>query len=486
MPSAAVTRPFAVCAALALLAGCGGSGDSGGDGSGKSGRDASASRAPDVVPTESRPPAPGRGSGDPDDINGDGHRDLLMEVSGPDPGSRGGGASHVAVVFGTKRGPDPTVRSVYSSRELGLPAVEPPGTGAVLPETTADLDDDGFPDFIGVGGEEVPEEERGPTGSAQRRVEYVTWGGPNGPRRNAAATRLRLPAQDAAEGYEETVRGDFDGDGRHDLAGLRADGAAVVLLFGPFTREGAAARTERRTLAQAGPTSYGSLHADELPTTGKPRPTGVFVHYGNDGEQSAGEYFAARPGGGLAATSRTVRKGNGHAFGDFDGDGTRDLAVGDDGGRNDEPGASKESADVHGSYAVYPGGDGAVRTYLPPEGAREGSYTAVDPDGDGRDALLRGDPRTPALIEGDRRIGELVRRPPARVDGTRIPATNGSKQVHAAADFDGDGKDEVVLSWTSTRLYGAYGATPTHWWVTDGVSATDDAAFSSRKFARRG
>ncbi|XLQ72433.1 hypothetical protein ABDJ25_32590 [Streptomyces actinocidus] len=129
MPSAAVTRPFAVCAALALLAGCGGSGDSGGDGSGKSGRDASASRAPDVVPTESRPPAPGRGSGDPDDINGDGHRDLLMEVSGPDPGSRGGGASHVAVVFGTKRGPDPTVRSVYSSRELGLPAVEPPGPG---------------------------------------------------------------------------------------------------------------------------------------------------------------------------------------------------------------------------------------------------------------------------------------------------------------------------------------------------------------------
>ncbi|MFH9072545.1 hypothetical protein [Streptomyces alboflavus] len=485
MPSAAVTRPFAVCAALALLAGCG-SGASDGDGSGKSGRGASASRAPDVVPTESRPPAPGRGSGDPDDINGDGRRDLLMKVSGPDPAKNGGGPSHLAVVFGTERGPDPTIRSVYSSRELGLPAVEPPATGAVLPETTADLDDDGFPDFLSTGGEEIPEAERGPTGSSQRRVQYVTWGGADGPRRDAKATRLRLPAQDAAEGYAETVRGDFDGDGRHDLAGLRADGTAVALLFGPFTRGGAAARTERRALAEAGPTSYGTLHADELPATGKPRTTGVFVHYGNDGEQSAGEYFAARPGGGLPATGRTVRKGNGHAFGDFDGDGTRDLAVGDDGGRNNEPGASKEDADVHGSYAVYPGDNGTVRTYLPPEGARQGSYTAVDPDGDGRDTLLRGTPRDPVLIDGDRRVGQLVRRPPARVDDTRIPAGSGTHQVHTAADFDGDAKDEVVLSWTSTRLTAVYSTEPTHWWVTDGVSAKDDAAFSSRRFARRG
>ncbi|WJV45593.1 hypothetical protein [Streptomyces flavofungini] len=485
MPPRTVTRLFAVCAALALLAGCG-SGGSDSDGSGESGRDASASRAPDVVPTESRPPVPGRGSGDPDDINGDGHRDLLMKVSGPDPRSRGGGASHIAVVFGTGRGLDPTVRSVFSSRRLGLPAVQAPGTGVVLPETTADLDDDGFPDFLSRGGEEIPEAERGPTGSSHRRIEYVTWGGPDGPRPTATATRLRLPAQDAAEGYGAIVRGDFDGDGRHDLAGLRQDGTAVVLLFGPFTRAGAAARTERRPLSEDGPASYGRLHADELPATGKPRTTGLFVHYGNDGEQSAGAYFAARPGGGLAATARSVRKGNGHAFGDFDGDGTRDLAVGDDGGRNNEPGASKEDADVHGSYAVYPGGDGAVRTHLPPEGARQGSYTAVDPDGDGRDALLRGTPRNPVLIDGDRRVGRLVRRPPARVDGTRIPVGSGTHQVHTAADFDGDGKDEVVLSWTSTRLTAVNGSEPTHWWITDGVGAKDDAAFSSRRFARRG
>ncbi|MFD9887448.1 hypothetical protein ACFWZT_38960 [Streptomyces alboflavus] len=485
MPSAAVTRPFAVCAALALLAGCG-SGGSDGDGSGRSGRGASASRAPDVVPTESRPPAPGRGSGDPDDINGDGHRDLLLPAAGPDPRKTGGAPSHLAVVFGTGRGLDPTIRSVYSPRELGLPDVESPATGALLPQTTVDLDDDGFPDFLSRGSEAVPEEERVRNGSVLRGIEYVTWGGPGGPRRTGAATRLPLPAPDAVEGYEETVRGDFDGDGRHDLAGLRADGTAVVLLFGPFTRAGAAARTERLPLSRAGATSYGKLYADELPTGGKPRTTGLFLHYGNDGEQSAGEYFAARPGGGLATTSRLVRKGNGHAFGDFDGDGTRDLAVGDDGERNDEPNASKESADVHGSYAVYPGGDGAVRTYLPPEGARMGAYTAVDPDGDGRDTLLRDAPRNPVLIDGDRRLGHLVRRPPARVDGTRIPASSGTQQVHAAADFDGDGKDEVVLSWTSTRLHDAYGTAPTHWWVTDGVSGKDDAAFSSRRFARRG
>ncbi|GHC55044.1 hypothetical protein [Streptomyces flavofungini] len=482
MPARTVTRPFAVCAALALLAGCGGSGA---DGSGTSGGNASAARAPDVVPTKSRPPKPGRGSADPDDINGDGHRDLLMKAAVPSPGQQGGPPPAVAVVFGSARGLDPTTRTVYTSRELGLPAAEPPSTEAPLPDTTADLDDDGFPDFVTRGGEDVPAQERGPSGLAQRGVEYVTWGGPAGPRRAGAATRLRLPAQDAAEGYSGTVRGDFDGDGRHDLAGLRADGTSVALLFGPFSRAGAAARTERRPLADAGPASYGTLSADEPPAAGKPRTTGVYVHYGNDGEQSAGEYFAARSDGGLAATSRTVRKGNGHAFGDFDGDGTRDLAVGDDGERNDEPGASKESADVHGSYAVYPGGDGTVRTYRVPRIARLGSYTAVDPDGDGRDALLRDHPRTPVLIDRDRRTGRLVRKPPARVDGMRVPAASGWKQVHAAADFDSDGKDEVVLSWTWTKLQGTYGSTPTHWWLTDGVSARDDAVFSSRKFAPR-
>ncbi|QDQ14213.1 FG-GAP repeat domain-containing protein [Streptomyces spectabilis] len=482
-------RAVSVLAALALVAGCGGSDGSGSGGSRDGGGERSgASRAPDVVPTESRAPDPGRGSGDPDDINGDGHPDLLMQVPVAWPASHGG-VPRIAVVFGSPRGPDPTTRTLYTTDELGVPDPSAVGNTPPYPGMTADLDDDGFADFVTRTGEEVPERERRTGAPGNRVVEYVNWGGHTGPRRGAAPTRLRLPAPDAAAGFDDVVRGDFDGDGRHDLAGLRtsdtglrSDEEAVVLLFGPFTRTGAAARTERRILPQPPYASYSGIRADDIAPSGKPRTTGLFVHYGNDGEQSAGRYFAARPGGGLAAAGRPVREGNGYAFGDFDGDGTRDLAVGDDGGRNDEPGADSEEPDVDNSYAVYPGDGGRVRTYRPREGTG-GSYTAVDHDGDGRDALLLGGREGPALYEGDRPVGHLVRRPPARVDGRRVPAGSGWLRVHFAADFDGDGKDEVVLSWTSTKLSDTYGSVPTHWWITHGVGPKDAAVFSTRKFA---
>ncbi|QCX79684.1 hypothetical protein C9F11_30465 [Streptomyces sp. YIM 121038] len=468
-------RAVSVLAALALVAGCGGgSGGSGGSGSRDGeGERSGSSRTPDVVPAESRAPAPGRGSGDPDDINGDGRPDLLMQVPVAWPASHGA-VPQIAVVFGSPRGPDPTTRTLYTTEDLGVPDPSAVGNTPPYPGTTADLDDDGFADFVTRTGEEAP--------AGNRVVEYVNWGGPTGPRRGAAPTRLRLPAPDATAGFAATVRGDFDGDGRHDLAGLRADGTSVVLLFGPFTRAGAAARTERRTLPRPRYTSYSSLRADDIAPSGKPRTTGLYAHYGNDGEQSAGQYFAARPSGGLAATSRPVRAGNGYAFGDFDGDGARDLAVGDDGGRNDEPDAGAEAPDVAGSYAVYPGGGGPVRTYRPAERVA-GAYTAVDHDGDGRDALLFGGRRGPVLYEGDRRVARLLRTPPARVDGKRIPAGSGQWLVHSAADLDGGGADEVVLSWHSPKLYDTYGSVPTHWWITDGAGPKDDAVFSTRRFA---
>ncbi|MFI8930257.1 FG-GAP repeat domain-containing protein [Streptomyces sp. NPDC053474] len=469
-------RAVSVLAALALVAGCGGGSDGSRSDGSRDGERGGSSRAPDVVPTESRAPAPGKGSGDPDDVNGDGHPDLLMTVPVAWPASHGG-VPQVAVVFGSPRGPDPTTRTLYTAEDLAVPDPSPVGNTPPYPGTTADLDGDGFADFVTRTG-----------ASGNRVVEYVNWGGPQGPRRGAAPTRIQVPAPDAADGFDDVVRGDFDGDGHHDLAGLqvgdsglKSERMAVALLFGPFSRTGVAARTEQRTLPRPPYASYSGLRADDIAPSGEPRTTGLYVHYSNDGEQSAGQYFAARPGGGLATTSRPVREGNGYAFGDFDGDGTRDLAVGDDGGRNDEPGAGAEAADVSGSYSVYPGDGGPVRTYRVP--GTDGTYTAVDHDGDGRDALLFGSRRGPVLYEGGRRVGVLVRRPPARVDGKRIPAGAGGQRVHGVVDFDGDGKDEVVLSWAFSKLYDTYGSVPTHWWVTRGVGPKDAVVFSTRKFA---
>ncbi|WP_151483247.1 FG-GAP repeat domain-containing protein [Streptomyces albicerus] len=466
-----------VCVVLAPLTGCGG----GGDGTGRKPSPSSPSAGAPSAPAESRAPAPGKGSKDPDDINGDGYRDLVVRVP------VGGGANEardderVGVVYGSAKGLDPSTRTVHGRRDLGLP--DPPeGSGAgdgVAAETvvSADLDGDGFPDFVTtVAGETVEDGQV----SAARTVPYVTWGGPGGPAAGAGATPVRLPQSASKLGLESVVRGDFDGDGHHDLAGLAYNQSSMVVLYGPFTRAGAPARTDTGL-----PWSDGSLVVDDIDPSGKPRATSLLLHETSDGEQSGNILYPARRGSGPSADGRRLRLGNAHAFGDFDGDGQRDVAVGDDRGRNDEPGYETEAPDVDGSLAVYPGSGGAPVTHrLPevPEGAGTdygpGGFVAADPDGDGRDGILVATYEGATLIDGDKRT-------PVRRSAPKGPAKWRHARPAGAADFDRDGKDELILHWAAGTLFGLYGQDPTHWWITDGTTSRDEASFTTTGFAPR-
>jgi hypothetical protein len=416
---------------------------------------------------------PGKGSKDPDDINGDGFRDLMVPVPG---------GERVAVLYGSAKGLDPSTRTVYDRGDLGLP--EPPEEVAAsnprAPDTVADLNGDGFPDFVTtVMGERVTD--RGITEASTAL--YVTWGGPagpGGPTARAGATPVRLPESTSKLGLQSVVRGDFDGDGHHDLAGIAKNGSSLVVLYGPFTRSGVPARTDAGLSLPEG-----DLVVDAIDPSGKPRATSLLLHEISDGEQSGNILYSARRGNGLSANGRKLRAGNAHAFGDFDGDGLRDVAVGDDGGHNNEPGADTTSSDVVGSLDVYPGSGGApVKYRLPevPEGAGTdygpGGYVAADPDGDGRDGVLVATYEGATLIDGDKRtpIQRTVQKGPAKWRHTR-PA--------GAADLDGDGKDELILNWASGSLFGLYGEDPTHWWITDGTTSRDKASFAATGLAPR-
>ncbi|GAA2404312.1 VCBS repeat-containing protein [Streptomyces glaucosporus] len=469
----ALAALLATAAAGALLAGCGRNGaDGAGDGGGAPTAHAT---GPFLSPGPSRPVPRGEGSEDPDDVNGDGHRDLLLPVFS----GRDGAHRRVVVVYGSAKGPDPATRTVHGRRDLGLPAPVPYGgegdpdhldAGAVL---SADLDGDGFPELVSSVDRRPP---GGADDYATEPTVWVSWGGPRGPRHGAPATRI-----EAADGLEGTVRGDFDGDGHHDLAALRRDHPQVVLLYGPFTRAGVPARTG------ALPGVRGRLAADAIDPTGKPRATALLVHDGDDGEQTAATLHPARPGSGPAREGVRLRRGNAVAFGDFDGDGTRDVAIGDDGSRNDEPGHETEAPEVDGSLAIHPGDGGAPRTYRIPRSGNpygSGGYLAADPDGDGRDALVVGTDDGALLIDpgaggdGGRRT-EVSRTAPARTDGRKVAGDARAARPYGAGDFDGDGRDELVLGWGASRLFDLYGELPTHWWIADGASARDLVAFST-------
>lgn len=459
MKSRVALSAFAV-SVLASITGCGGGGS-----------------GPEVpvpsAPTESRAPTPGKGSKDPDDINGDGYRDFMV----PLPGGKLPDGGQFAVLYGSAKGLAPSTRTLYNSRDL------PGAPKAVIDLDVADLDSDGFPDFVTtVRDKHVPNN----GADDHRTAPYVAWGGPDGPKAGGKPTPVRLPQSASKLGLTGVVRGDFDGDGHHDLAAhtrteLSLDKSPLVVLYGPFTRSGVPARTDTSLSLP----EEGDLVVDDIDPSGKPRATSLLLHDISDGEQSDNSLYPARRGTGLSPNGKRLRAGNAHAFGDFDGDGLRDVAVGDDGSRNDEPGAETEAPDVDGSLDVYPGSGGKpVKYQLPevPEGANTGygpgGFVTADPDGDGRDGILVATYEGATLIDGDKRtsVQRNVRKAPADSPRAR-PA--------GAADFDGDGKHELIFNWASDGLFGTYGEDPTHWWITDGTTARDKAAFAATGLAPR-
>ncbi|MET7906327.1 VCBS repeat-containing protein [Streptomyces sp. NPDC005355] len=499
------TRAAACAAAVALLlTACGPDGD-GPKGSHHGGKTAAGAVR---TPTATAPVPHGKGSRLPDDLNGDGYPDLQLPVAS----GKVGLPSRIAFVHGSADGLDPATRTVLGHKALGLPSDDVTVAGATE-VATADLDGDGYADVTTTAGERLGKRETARVHATVRTVPYVSWGGPGGPRQTRSAARVQLTGpEDGVDPQRPTV-GDFNGDGHHDLALVRADRHSLLLLYGPFNRAGKAARTvpydsplhEKRG-------EIGDLVADRIDGH---RATDLVVHTLNDDEQSSSTLLTATRHG-LSSTGRRLREGNAITFGDFDGDGRRDVAVGDSGTRNTEPGDETEKPDIGKTVSVYTKG-AAHRTGSFPYRFKipkmSGALAAADTDGDGTDELAvslgRGgvelltlrsgsSPRSKSSstssssssssfsegLGGIARRHTLTRAVPARVDGKTVRKGGRAARLYGVADFDHDGKDEVVLAWGRGLAFSRYGERPERWWITDG--AADETAFTSKPFAADG
>ncbi|MFB7269701.1 FG-GAP-like repeat-containing protein [Streptomyces sp. NPDC056244] len=252
-----VVSVVSVCTAV-LLAGCTAAPEPAGA---KNGDTAPLAGKGDAV---RRPVPQGRGSGLPDDFNGDGHRDLVLNdlvkaagdsygddagigivygTGGGSPGGSEAGASGAggpasgsgSGTAGTGRGSgaalDPAVRQILGPRTHGA------RVGGTLPAAfdamaACDLDKDGFGDLViatdppydGTGMPPVPLQ--------------LLFGGPSGLTGRAVVLRIPGKARFGNEWPDHPVCGDFDGDGSVDLA-VTASAGRVSFLRGPFSRAGA-------------------------------------------------------------------------------------------------------------------------------------------------------------------------------------------------------------------------------------------------------
>lgn len=480
MPS----RRLALLPCVLLLSACGG-----GPGAESAG-EPDAGEPEQVREYEARPVPEGEGSAVPDDVNGDGFPDLLFTTR-YDPDSEAGLLSQrLMTVHGSPEGPDPATRTVWSPYTV-LPVTFPGTGGEDTRPGTADLDGDGFADIpVLVHADDELGFGMAVSGLGPRAI---VWGGPSGPDPDTPPTPITLLT---GEGWQDTftalASGDFDGDGAPDLAVAKAsangEASRLMVMYGPFDRDGAPARSAQRTVnAQVG----GLVAEPPTPDGGTSR---LLFQHGNDGGQSENTLLLTGPGDPARWESVELISGSLAAFGDLDGDGETDLVLGDSGGRNNEPGFETEPPEVDQRVNVYPGPLTAeaadpLSADLSSDGSSPGygagrAMAMCDLDGDGTDVLAVS--RDGHGVDLLRHTGDgigvdgaepLVRRGPEDGPLAAGDAAGRVAGLFSCADYDADGADELALAH---HLEGT-GDTPVRWWIT-GDGGEDEASFDSAAF----
>ncbi|MEV4068984.1 FG-GAP repeat domain-containing protein [Nonomuraea fuscirosea] len=367
-----------------------------------------------VTPAASSPPRTRcSGKAEPGDLNGDGYADLAFIWTGPTGDDLE--QDQLVVVNGSMRGLEPATAHIAGRWSMSAETVP----------QLADLDGDGCADII------VPDSSL-----------LIYWGG--------RGTPTFMPYG------RSSGLADLDGDDATDLMAAESRGddpraRVFAFLHGPFTRSGEPARKTSRPVPEGD--WPGALITD-------PHGPEAVLYGPDDGGQA--DAALLKDGG-----FRKVARGGAAVFGDFDGDGRRDVAIGDSGARDDEPGMQTEDQSVESITRVFYGGDREPQVL---NGIR-GSLAAGDLNGDGLDDLVSGEVAGASVVitgkaevlfgspRGLHRTGVSVTHhgPTRSLTGKRLKEWRlGSVKTWAVADYDGDGRDELLRVWRGGQDYARF------------------------------
>ena len=160
-----------------------------------------------------------------DDFNGDGFRDDAAFSHGPDSSSKGGG---VQVTFGTADGPGTRTQFIDQSSP-GVPGTDETDDDFGTVRTAADFNRDGYGDLA----VSAPHEDNG--SHKDEGAVTILWGS-----RNGLSGGTAVPNKGSRGSYDDMgddlATGDFNGDGRQDLAVV--DDGRTYVYRGPIDRSG--------------------------------------------------------------------------------------------------------------------------------------------------------------------------------------------------------------------------------------------------------
>ncbi|MFH9061471.1 FG-GAP repeat domain-containing protein [Streptomyces coeruleorubidus] len=279
------------------------------------------------------------------DFNGDGYGDVAFAAPYAKVDGKGM-AGYVAVVYGGATGLDPAKRTVVSQNTAGVP-------GAAEAEDTfgdalafADLNGDGYTDLaVGSSGEDVGTDTDG--GSVT-----VLWGSASGLKNG---TSVKDPAVSGHDHWGRLLTaGDFDGDGKKDLA-VGTGSSHAYVIRGGFTTTGTTGAAKRVNTPE---TAY-SVDAMKAGDTNADGRSDLVLTYrvrldsSESGSWSKGVAYLGSPTGPDTSVPRPLNGGTSLALGDIDGDGYDEIALGNVFTKDDD-----HSGSLGGQVVVIRGSEG--------------------------------------------------------------------------------------------------------------------------------
>ncbi|MEV6698328.1 FG-GAP repeat protein [Streptomyces sp. NPDC051453] len=271
------------------------------------------------------------------DFNGDGIGDIA-EAAGNATVSTRSGAGQIVVLYGTTGGINATTpRQTLSQNSTGVPGTAETNDGFGWTSAYGDFNHDGYDDLaVGAAKEDVDGDTDGGTVA-------VLWGSASGLK---AGVTIKDPAVSSHDKWGKSLAaGDFDGDGKDDLA-IGSTASTIYVYKGGITSTGTSGGryTVKPPLQSGG--SAGPIMLTAGDVNGDHRTDLVVDGF----EQSATgwnmNYFVPGTATGLSVPAgRRLKPGVITEIGDVNGDGFGDIVSGidwdaDEGGR-DHPDAHK-------------------------------------------------------------------------------------------------------------------------------------------------